>query len=118
MKEITPENNPVFFELFELKCVNKWRPEEKHLKDWGDYEIYATTTKDFTMSVWNGRHPVDENSTTYICPSGTRVRVWMVSRFGDAGITDNLVNPHGYNVRGVDADKDLINLEYKEIIRK
>ena len=30
---------------------------------------------------------------------GKKHRVWMVSRFGDVGITDNLKDPKGYNKR-------------------
>jgi len=37
--------------------------------------------------------------STHICKAGTTVRVWMVSRFGDCGITDNL----GNDARGYDA---------------
>ena len=31
-KEITRELNPNFFKLWDLKCVQNWRDEEKHLK--------------------------------------------------------------------------------------
>lgn len=86
--------------LWDLKTNNKWF----------DYEIYAKTTNDFIMRVWNGKHPVDENLTEHICKSGTKVRVWMVSRFGDVGITDNLTNPTGYDIR-VDPDIDLKDFE-------
>lgn len=89
-KNFSRESNPNFFKLFDLKCVKKWRNEDKHLKDWYSYEIYATTTKDLEMNVWSGIHPVDENTKKHICKAGTRVRVWMVSRFGDVGVTDNL----------------------------
>ena len=66
------------------------------------------------MNVWNGTHPVAENTTKHICKAGTRVMVWMVSRFGDVGVTDNLENPKGYNVRGLDADVDLTDYEFLE----
>ena len=85
------------------------------LKDWYNYEIYAYTTRDLEMCVWNGMHPIDKNTSTHICKVGTKVRIWMVSRFGDVGITDNLVNPNGYDVRGLDANNDLVNYELKEI---
>lgn len=115
-KEFTREANPAFYRLWDLKCVQKWREDSIGLKSWYDYEIYATTTKDLTMSVWNGNHhpSVEENCTKHICKSGTRVRVWMVSRFGDVGVTDNLTNTKGYDVRGLDADVDLIDYEFIE----
>ena len=118
-KQITREENPAFFKLWDLKCVQKWKEEQKHLKDWYSYEIYAKTTKDLTMSVWNGKHEpsVEANCKEHICKAGTRVRVWMVSRFGDAGVTDNLTNPKGYDVRGLDADIDLTDYEFIELKR-
>jgi hypothetical protein len=36
----------------------------------------------------------------------------MVSRFGDVGVTDNLETPTGYDIRGLDADVDLIDYEF------
>jgi len=83
-------------------------------KDWHSFEIYAKTTKDLEMNVWNGKHPVKENTTKHICKKGTKVRVWMVSRFGDVGVTDNIENPNGYDVRGLDADVDLTDYEFLE----
>jgi hypothetical protein len=111
----TRKQNPNFYKLWDLKCVKNWLDDQKHLKDWYDYEIYAKTTKDFEMTVWNGYHPYDENCVKHICKSGTKVRVWMVSRFGDVGITDNLDNPIGYNIRGLDADIDLTDYEFIEV---
>lgn len=101
-KELTRELNPNFFKLWDLK------------KDWYSFEIYAKTTKDLEMNVWNGTHPVEGNTTKHICKAGTKVRVWMVSRFGDVGVTDNLENPKGYDVRGLDADVDLTDYEFLE----
>lgn len=111
--------NPAFDKLWALKSVQKWRDEQKDKKGWYDFEIYAKTAKDLTMSVWNGSHnpSVEANTKEHICRAGTRVRVWMVSRFGDVGVTDNLKDPIGYNVRGLDADKDLTDYEFIEIKR-
>lgn len=113
-KSISKENNPAFFKLWELKCIKPWRDDQKHLKTWHSYDIYAKTTKDLEMSEWNGKHPVEENSTKHICKAGTKVKIWMVSRFGDVGVTDNLVNANGYSVRGLDADIDLTDYEFIE----
>jgi hypothetical protein len=85
------------------------------LPTWYDYVITADTTRDVEMSVWNGTHPVDDNMTKHICPAGTKVRIWMVSRFGDAGITDNLVDPKGYDARNIDVDKDLVNITLTKV---
>lgn len=108
---------PNFNKLWTLKCNNTTRftSPEKELKSWYDYEIYAKVNKDVEMSVWNQRHPVDENCTNHICKAGTKVRIWMVSRFGDAGITDNLINPVGYHTRGIEVDDDLYDIELYHI---
>lgn len=108
--EVITRNFISFEELFEVK-----QPEEmKYRSLWYNLEIYAKTNKDFTMRVWNQVHPVEGNTTEHTCASGTRVRVWMVSRFGDIGITDNIVNPIGYDCRGVDVE-DLTNWEFVKI---
>lgn len=105
LEEFTEENNPNYFKLWELKSTQEWYK----------YKIYAKTTKDFEMHVWNGKHPVESNTTKYICNAGTKVIIWMVSRFGDVGITDDLIDPIGYNARGVNADLDLTDYEFKKI---
>ena len=113
-KEMCVEKNPMFFKLWDLKCIQHWKEDQKHLKNWSSFDIYAKTTKDLEMNVWNGTHPVEENTRKHICNSGTKVRVWMISRFGDVGVTDNLENPSGYDIRGLDADLDLIDYEFIE----
>ncbi len=111
----TPEANPMFYRLWDLMCnhkINMLKRENK--EEWNDYDIYAITTRDLEMSVWNGSHhpSMEANTKKHICKTGTRVLIWMVSRMGDAGVTDNLINPKGYDVRGLDADKDLTNYEF------
>ena len=81
--------------------------------EWFNKIITATTKKDFEMNVWNGTHPVEENSKKHICKAGTRVRIWMVSRFGDVGITDNLKDSHGYDAR-IDVE-DLEDLDIQNV---
>jgi len=98
---------PIFDKLWEIKC----RKLEDNI-NWFNYEIYAILTKDVEVVDWNSKHPYEDNITRRICKEGTKVRVWMVSRFGDVGITDNLINPNGYNIRGLNADTDLSNYEF------
>jgi len=116
--EVIRENNPMLFKLWELKDIKWWKEEDKGKKAWHNFKIYADTTKDLEMNVWNGKHPVEENSTSHICKKGTKVLVWMVSRFGDVGVTDNLIDANGYHVRGLDPDKDLENYEFQETKQK
>lgn len=96
-----------FDELFNLKYPANSHTDSQLLFLFHKFRITATTTEDHEMHVWNGTHPVDENTTTHVCKAGTQVLVWMVSRFGDVGITDNLVDARGYDLR-IDPDK-LIN---------
>ncbi len=60
---------------------------------------YVTTTTNLPMRRWNGTHPVEENSKTDIIPKGSTLKVVMVSRLGDFGVTDNLEAEHGYGLR-------------------
>lgn len=99
--------------LYRLK--RGFKDKSNNLKNWYSYNIFAKTTKDFEMDVWNGCHPVEENTSKHVCKSGTKVRVWMISRFGDVGITDNLENPTGYDTRGVNPETDLIDYEFIDI---
>lgn len=63
--------------------------------------LYATLAQNVTMSVWSGKHPVDENSEEYEAYKGDRVLVTMISRFGDVGIRGRDLEPatNGYHAR-------------------
>jgi hypothetical protein len=50
---------------------------------WFNYEITAVCYK---------------QTNDVVLPNDT-VRIWMVSRMGDIGVTKNLVNPKGYDIR-------------------
>lgn len=41
----------------------------------GFQKITATLTRDVHMRVWNGKHPVDNNTTTHVAPAGTKVLI-------------------------------------------
>lgn len=103
-----------FEELFNLKYpVESYDFESEHKFIWYKFQITATTLKDFPMKVWNG-HNADPEYTEHVCPTGTKVLIWMVSRFGDIGITDNLTDPKGYDCRGVE-EFELTNWEFLKI---
>lgn len=88
-----------FDELFNLKYPAQTRIEPSWMFLFGTFEILAVVNKDTTMNVWNGTHPVEENTTTHICKKDSIVKVWMISRMGDVGITDNIIDANGYAVR-------------------
>jgi len=60
---------------------------------------YCTAAQPLTMHRWNGKHPSDENTTIETVPAGTTLRIVMVSRLGDCGLTDDLEAEHGYQTR-------------------
>lgn len=88
-----------FDELINLKYPAQTKIDPIWMFFYGSLRITAVTTKKFKMKVWNGIHPVEENQQVHTCPAGTRVLVWMVSRMGDVGITDNMTDARGYDVR-------------------
>ena len=70
---------------------------------------YGTLKKKTTMSFYMGHWDDGAPAMNEIeCPSGTRVKIVMVSRFGDIGITNDLDVDHGYGARVL--LEDLINL--------
>ena len=57
---------------------------------------FATLSRDITVKKWRG-HGKPEKKVTW--KAGTRVKVVMVSRMGDVGITDDLRAENGYSYR-------------------
>ena len=53
---------------------------------------------DCTMRIWNGTHPVEENSREHVVKTGSKILVTVISRFGHVGVRhDRLdVEEHGY----------------------
>ena len=106
-------NKLTYDEIFNLKYPNEVKLNPSKMFLWYDFEILAKINKDVEMLVWNGNHPYDANINKHMCKSGSDVIIWMVSRFGHLGITDNLTNPTGSNSI-VEID-DLYEFEVKRI---
>ena len=91
-----------FDELFNLKY-----PENAFDKNgsfnihasmlWFEFTIYAHVLNDINIKHWNG-HGSNPEFTEHLCKKDTKVRVWMVSRMGDVGVTDNIIK-NGYDNR-------------------
>lgn len=81
------------------------------LYDWAavhrPYRAYCTAAQPLKMYRWNGKHPAEQNTTVDEVPPGTTLRIVMVSRLGDCGLTDNLEATRGYQTRA-DWDSGLI----------
>lgn len=67
---------------------------------------FAVLAKDMTFHDFNG-----QRTTFRQVPAGTKVRVVMVSRMGDVGITDDLQAQTGYKARCTPGDGYLIDCE-------
>jgi len=70
----------------------EWKPH--HNETWP--AEFGEVKEDTTFSIWD--HKTRE-STEKIIPAGTTVRIVMVSRFGDVGITHDLETEVGYHAR-------------------
>ena len=71
------------------------------------YSAYCTTTKPLILRVWQKRHPVEENTIEREIAPGTTLKIVMVSRLGDFGVTDDLDAKHGYHLR-LPLDTDMV----------
>ena len=59
---------------------------------------YVTTADYVTLNKWQGHNGQPEYLET-IVPPGTTLKIVMVSRFGDCGLTDDLSAENGYHIR-------------------
>jgi len=91
----TPEEQKLIKELYDAKA-------KFHHKN-----AYCTTTQELELVDWNGKHPYEENIKTYKVPVGTIMKIVMISRFADIGLTDELNVKYGYKIR-VDLDSKAI----------
>jgi hypothetical protein len=84
----------------------------------GEYKpthAYVTVTQPVVLRKWNGDHypSTEANITNVHVPAGTTLKIVMVSRFGDCGLTDDLDADNGYSLR-VDWDSEVLsNIRWK-----
>jgi hypothetical protein len=100
-REITAAEQVVLEEMYRRKgyvstCfVNGTMPEKDKILP---THAYVTAVKPIRMSVWQG-HGKNPKFVDHDVPAGTVLKIVMVSRFGDFGLTDNLSADNGYQVR-------------------
>lgn len=78
--------------------MTKWVPHERETWPF----IFLTCKQPLTFHIWNGhdhKHKGLPEYTDRIVPVGATVRIVMVSRFGDVGLTDDLTAEYGYHAR-------------------
>lgn len=71
----------------------------KSKQQYGDLSAYVTTTQDLELITWNGNLPSIDNMSRQVTPSGTTLKIVMLSKFMDFGLTDDLNATHQYKVR-------------------
>lgn len=99
-RDMTVEEQAIIRDLYEAKAGH------------GHKTAYCTVAKPITLSKWNGVHPVDKNTTDVVVQPGTTLKIVMVSRFGDCGLTDDLDADHGYHVRVNPDDKEICDVRW------
>lgn len=68
-------------------------------KDKLQKRAYCTAAVPLKFIKWNGIHPYDDNTEIGEWPVGTVLKIVMVSRFDDCGLTDDLAAQFGYHCR-------------------
>jgi len=63
-----------------------------------NYAAYVTVEKQVTLKHWQG-HGADPEYVEEIIPPGRTLKIVMVSRFGDCGLTNELKAVNGYSAR-------------------
>jgi len=111
-RDLSPEENAIIEELWKRKlfqtdfaAVARGENTKTH--------AYVTTAGPLTLIKWNGRHPVEKNSTEHEVPVGTTLKIVMMSRMEDFGLTDDLTAETGYHVRVPWDDARIINLRWE-----
>lgn len=92
--ERSQEEEESMIELTGHALDQGWEP---HKEETWKYR-FATLREPVTMKHWNG-HGADPEYTDVPLEAGHRVKIVMVSRFGDVGITENLDAETGYGAR-------------------
>jgi hypothetical protein len=62
-------------------------------------KAYCTSAVPLTYRKWNKVHTVDDNTEIGTWPAWTTLKIVMVSRFDDCGLTDDLAAQTGYHCR-------------------
>jgi hypothetical protein len=73
-------------------------------------ETKKPITMEYPKGYWENNKPVMDKIDL---PVGTTVKIIMVSRFGDVGITERLDSEYGYGARVQLDDLDNLRKEYK-----
>lgn len=107
----------LFDRMFERKCVSTMPRSGERPVYPKELIGYATLAKDFKGIT----HVYEVEARNYVqkdvhWKAGTKVRVNVVSRFGDFGFTNDLSQENGYKCRGINPGEGyLIDIRCEEI---
>jgi hypothetical protein len=99
-RALTEDETAVVKELYQNKSAYK------------NTHAYVTVARKLVLKKWNGRHPSDDKSnwSEAIMQPGATLKIVMVSRFGDCGLTDDLSAINGYHIRVEFDDPSITNI--------
>jgi hypothetical protein len=100
----------IFTDAEQVVFDHLWSQKQKHR----DTHAFVTTTKDLTLKKWNGKHPPEENMKACPVKAGSTLKVVMVSRLGDFGLTDDLTADYGYHLRLDWTDPAITDLRFNQ----
>ena len=86
-RQLTPAEEEMLRELYEAKAAHKHKT------------AYCTVARPLVLHKWNGSHPPEQNMTDVVVQPGATLKIVMVSRLGDVGLTDDLDAENGYHLR-------------------
>lgn len=84
-----------FPQNYEQRMISRYEP----IHPIEAYKIIAQLNKPVETIMWNWQHPYAQNTISKTLPADTLVRVTMVSRLGDIGITEQLDATNGHDAR-------------------
>lgn len=73
-------------------------------------KAFCVAAKPLVLQKWNQRRPGEPEYTEVPIPAGTPLKIVMVSRFGDVGLTDDLDAVNGYHIRVFPSDDQIKDL--------
>lgn len=114
-RTLAPEEQAIIDELWRRKLLQTDFEAHERGEEILPTVAYCTAApgSQLTMSHWNGNHPPDENTIEMPIPPGTTLKILVISRLGDFGLTDDLKAEHGYGLRVPWDDARIINLRWE-----
>lgn len=90
-------NNPTTARKMSEYPASQWHPHKPSTWPWRIGKLRQPVV----LRIWNGERDREMNPMFIHreLPAGAHVKIVMVSRFGDVGITDDLDAEHGYHSR-------------------